>query len=117
MELNVNWFAGAGFVVEDAQFFTTRSGRPKVVFRMVLPRHPQLPKKSPEEGDFYSVVALGDRFVHLVDHLRRGVPLVVFGYVQSRDITRDGEKRTVSEIGAEALYLIQTISEDKSDPD
>ena len=79
------------------------------MFRMVLPRHPRLPKKSPETGDFYSVVALGDRFVGLVDRLRQGVPVVVFGYVQSRDITREGEQHTVSEIGAEAIYLVRTI--------
>ena len=85
----VNFFAGAGYLVEDAQFFTTRTGRPKVTFRMALPRHPQLPLKQPENADYYTVIALGDRFVPLLDHLSTGTPVVVFGYAQSRDVTVD----------------------------
>ena len=113
MESSVNFFAGIGYVVKDAQFFTTRSDRPKVVFRMVLPRHRRRPRKSPETGDYYSVVAVGDQFVPLVGHLRQGVPVVVFGYVQSRDITQDGKEHTVSEIGAEAIYLIREMGDQK----
>jgi single-stranded DNA-binding protein len=105
----VNFFAGAGYLVEDAQFFTTQTGRPKVTFRMMLPRHPQLPLKQPENADFYTVIALGDRFVPLLDHLCRGRPVVVFGYAQSRDVTVDERQCVVSEIGASAIYLIQDV--------
>ena len=104
---SVNFFAGVGVVVEDARFFTTRTGRPKVTFRMVSPRSARLPKKQPESGDYYSVVAHGDRFVPLADHLRCGAPVVVFGYVQSRDVLHNGAERTVNEIGAEAIYLVR----------
>jgi single-stranded DNA-binding protein len=105
----VNFFAGAGYLVEDAQFFTTRTGRPKVTFRMALPRHPQLPLKQPENADYYTVIALGDRFVPLLDHLSTGTPVVVFGYAQSRDVTVDEQQHVVSEIGASAIYLIQDV--------
>jgi single-stranded DNA-binding protein len=105
----VNFFAGAGYLVEDAQFFTTRTGRPKVTFRMALPRHPQLPLKQPENADYYTVIALGDRFVPLLDHLSTGTPVVVFGYAQSRDVTVDEQQHVVSEIGASAIYLIQDL--------
>ncbi len=114
---SVNFFAGAGYVVEDARIFITRSGRPKVTFRMVVPRSPRLPKKNPEHGDFYSVIGVGERFAHLVDHLRQGAPVVVFGYIQSRDIRVDGAKRTVNEVGAEAIYLIQFPGEDNGGGD
>lgn len=107
-----NFFAGAGFLVEDAQFFTTRAGRPKVTFRMVSPRDPRLPKKQPENGDYYTVVALGDRFVALVEHLRRGTPVVVLGCVQSRDVEMNGSPRTVNEIAAEAVYIVQPVGLD-----
>ena len=102
----VNFFAGAGYLVEDAQFFTTRTGRPKVTFRMALPRHPQLPLKQPENADYYTVIALGDRFVPLLDHLSTGTLVVVFGYAQSRDVTVNEQQHVVSEIGASAIYLI-----------
>jgi len=105
----VNFFAGAGYLVEDAQFFTTRTGRPKVTFRMALPRHPQLPLKQPENADYYTVIALGDRFVPLLDHLSSGTPVVVFGYAQSRDVTVEDRPSVVSEIGASAIYLIQDV--------
>ena len=105
----VNFFAGAGYLVEDAQFFTTRTGRPKVTFRMALPRHPQLPLKQPENADYYTVIALGDRFIPLLDHLSTGTPVVVFGYAQSRDVTVENRPCVVSEIGASAIYLIQDL--------
>ncbi len=108
--ISINFFAGAGYVVEAGQLFVTQSGRPKVTFRMVIPRHPRLPKKNPARGDFYSVIALGDQFVPLVDHLKRGTPVVVIGYAQSRDVSVNGQKRTVNEIGADAVFLIRQLS-------
>lgn len=101
-----NFFAGSGFLVEDAQFFTTRNGRPKVTFRMMSPRDPRLPKKQPN-GDFYTVVALGDHFADLVDRLRRGTQVVVVGCVQSRDVMVDGNARTVNEILADVVYVVE----------
>jgi single-stranded DNA-binding protein len=107
----MNFFAGVGYLVEDARFFTTRTGNPKVTFRMILPRHPRLPKKHPEDGDYYTVIALGDEFVGLLDHLSRGTPVVVFGYAQSRDVTVQNRPRVVNEIGADAIYLVRDPSE------
>lgn len=106
----LNFFAGSGFLVEDAQFFTTRNGRPKVTFRMVSPRDPRLPKKQPN-GDYYTVVGLGDHFVTMVDRLRQGTQVVVVGCVQSRDVVVDGDARTVNEILASAVYIVEPASE------
>ena len=111
----INFFTGFGFLVEDAQFFTTRSGRPKVTFRMALPRNSQLPQKKPNNSDYYTVVALGDRFVEMVEHLKRGVPVVVFGYVQSRDVNVNGEQRTAHEIAASALYIVRPVGSEESE--
>jgi single-stranded DNA-binding protein len=106
----VNFFAGAGYLTEDAQFFFTRTGRPKVAFRMMLPRHPQLPLKQPQNADFYTVIALGERFVPLLDHLSAGTPVVVFGYAQSRDALVGERQCVVSEIGASAIYLVRDVA-------
>jgi len=110
----INFFTGFGYLVEDAQFFTTRKGRPKITFRMALPRSPQMPRK-PSNSDYYTVVALGDRFVEMVEHLKRGVAVIVVGYVQSRDINVNGEQRTAHEIAASALYIVQTPISNEGD--
>ena len=99
----INFFAAVGRLVDDAEFYPTRSGRPKIVFRLAIPRHPRLPRKKPATGDFYTVVCHGPRFLPLLDHLVAGREVVVFGWAQSRDV--DGEQRTVNEIGADAIVL------------
>lgn len=103
----VNFFTGVGVVVQDAQFFVTHSGKPKVTFRAVFPRHPMLPHKGKNNGDYYTVVALGKPFVPYLSHLQTGSQVVVFGFAQSRDIEVRGEERTAYEIVAQALFLVQ----------
>jgi single-stranded DNA-binding protein len=100
----VNVFAGVGRVVDDAQFFATRGGRPKISFRLAIPRHPRLPRKKPATGDFYSVICYGEKFVPLLDHLVKGCEVVVVGWAQSRDLKRKRDG-TVNEIGAQAVVL------------
>jgi single-stranded DNA-binding protein len=111
----VNVFFGAGYAVRDAELFTTRTGRPKVTVRVAFPRDPSLPWKEPSGGDYYTVVGLGERFVPLVSHLQQGTPVVVFGYAQSRDVEVRGEERTVSEIGAQAIYVVREVRNDDED--
>jgi single-stranded DNA-binding protein len=112
----LNFFAGFGYLTGDAEFFMTRSQRPKVTFRFRIPRSANMPRKGRSRSDFYSVVALGERFVPLLDHLTQGVPVVVHGFVQSRDITVKGRPRTVSEIAANAVYLVCLPNEDGARP-
>lgn len=108
---NCNFFVGAGRLVEDAMFFTSRTGRPKVTFRMMLPRDSSLPRKMPDGCDFYSVIALGKDFVPLLDHLTKDAWVVVVGYIQSRDIvTSKGRPSVAHEVGARAIYLVKMIN-------
>jgi len=101
--VTINFFAGVGRIVADAEFFTTHRGRPKITFRIALPRHPRLPRKKPLTSDFYSVICYGERFIPLLDHLVMGREVAVFGWAQSRDVQ---DHRTVNEIGAEAVVLV-----------
>lgn len=103
--VSVNFFAGVGRLVSDAEFYTSRKERPKISFRLAIPRHPRLPHKIPASTDYYQVVCLGDRFLPLLRHLTTGREVVVFGWVQSRDVEVAGKQRTVYEIGAEGIVL------------
>lgn len=95
-----------GWLVRDAQFFTTRSGRPKVVFRLAVPRDVAKPTKPGGNVDFIQVVAYGDRFVKLLPHLKRGVKVAVTGWTQSRDVVVDGIHRVVVETVAETISFV-----------
>ncbi len=97
-----------GWLVRDAQFFTTRSGRPKIVFRLAVPRDITKPPKAGggSNVDFIQVVTYGDRFVELLPHLRRGVRVAVMGWTQSRDVIVDGIHRVVVETVAETISFV-----------
>jgi len=88
-----------GRLTEDAGFYLTRSGRPKLTFRMAVPRPGGW--KGPK-ADYVTVVCLGRRFQPLLDQLVKGVPVTVIGRLQSRDIP-DG--RTAVEVRAEAVLV------------
>lgn len=103
----MNFFAGFGYLCGDAQFFLTRSQRPKITFRLRIPRSANMPQKGRSRADFYTVIALGERFMPLLNHLTQDTPVVIHGFVQSRDITVKGHPRTVSEIAANAVYLVR----------
>lgn len=110
-----NVFFGTGYAVRDAELYTTRTGRPKFTVRVAFPRDPSMPFKEPAGADYYTVIGLGERFVPLYGHVRQGTPVVVFGYAQSRDVEVDGQERTVSEIGAQAIYVVREVADDGSD--
>jgi len=92
--------------VEDAEFFTTRSGKPKISFRIAIPRAPDLPRKKPSSEDFFTITCYGERFVSLLDTLTRGRQVVVVGWVQSRDLDTPDGPRVVNEIGARAVIPV-----------
>lgn len=95
-----------GKVVGDAEFFPTRSGKPKICFRIAIPRTPDLPRKKPASGDFFTVTCYGERFVPLLDLLTTGRRVVVVGWAQSRDVDGPDGRRTVNEIGARAVIPV-----------
>ena len=95
-----------GRLVRDARFFVTRSGRPKVVFRLAVPRDASKPSKPEGNVDFIQVVAYGDRFAALLPYLKRGVKVTVTGWTQSRDVVVDGVHRVVVETVAEIISFV-----------
>lgn len=102
----VNVVTVIGTVVDDPEIYPTRTGKPKVSFRIAIPRSSELPKKKPANYDFYTVVCQGERFVPLVETVAKGRQVVVIGWVQSRDVEIDGERRVVHEIGARQVLPI-----------
>lgn len=92
-----------GNLCDDAQVFMTRSGRPKLSFRLRVPRSRSLPQKVPANADFFSVVAYGDRYVDLAPLLTAGTEVLTFGTTQSRDV-EDGS--VITEILAREIVII-----------
>jgi len=95
-----------GRILTDAEFFPTRSGKPKISFRVAIPRTPDLPYKRPVSSDFFTVLCYGERFVPLLDILTTGRWVVVVGWAQSRDVDTPEGRRTVNEIGARAVVPV-----------
>ena len=64
-----------GRLVSDAEFFRTQTGRPKITFRLMVPRAANMPPKSsaPQNADFIQVVMYGERYLPLLPHLVKGV--------------------------------------------
>jgi len=101
-----------GRLVSDARFFITRSGRPKITFRLAVPRDITKPPKSGGNVDFFQVVAYGDRFATLLPRLRKGVKVAVTGWTQSRDVQVDGVHRVVVETVADSIAFVAEEPED-----
>ena len=92
-----NFITIAGRLTADPQLYITRSGRPKVTFRLACPRPDG---RGQQSADYVTVVCLGQRFQPLLDELSRGTLVTVTGRLVSRDI-RDG--RTATEIRADTV--------------
>lgn len=82
-----------GFLCEDAQVFLSRTGKPKICFRMGVPRDRTLPQKQPVSADFFSVVMYGDKYLDLLPLLTAGQEVLTIGITQSRDMS-DGSVTT-----------------------
>ena len=92
-----------GRLTADPELYQTRSGRPKVTFRVACPRHAG---EGTQSADFFTVVCLGERFVPLLDALAKGKRVTVFGRLTSRDIPGG---RTVTEIRADTVLPIAEL--------
>lgn len=106
----INNVTVVGRLLGDAEIFPTRSGKPKLSFRIAIPRSPDLPRKKPASGDFFTVICYGERFVSLLDLLTAGRQVVVVGWAQSRDVDTPEGQRVVNEIGARAVIPVLDLT-------
>ncbi|HTP10537.1 MAG TPA: single-stranded DNA-binding protein [Anaerolineae bacterium] len=97
-----------GFLTESARLFVSRSGQPRITFRMeVWIDDDNLPPKKPAGVDYFSVVAFGADFVNLLPQLGTEREVTLAGRLRSRDIDADGH-RVVTEIVAHEIVPLQT---------
>jgi hypothetical protein len=97
-----------GFLTEPARLFVSRSGQPRIVFRMeVWIDDENLPPKKPAGVDYFSVVAFGTEFVGLLPQLEMEREVTLAGRLRSRDIDTD-DRRVVTEIVAHEIVPLKT---------
>jgi single-stranded DNA-binding protein len=97
-----------GFLTESARLFVSRSGQPRITFRMeVWIDDENLPPKKPAGVDYFSVVAFGPGFAHLLPQLEREREVTLAGRLRSRDVDVDG-RRVVTEIVAHEIVPLKT---------
>ena len=88
-----------GRLTADPEIYQTRSGQPKVTFRIACPRQVNAGSQS---ADYFTIVCLGERFVPLLDVLTKGRGVTVVGRLVSRDVPGG---RTATEIRAQNVSL------------
>ena len=104
----VNQVRLRGFLTEPARLFVSRSGQPRIAFRMeVWIDDEDLPPKKPAGVDYFSVVAFGTNFVNLLPQLAMEREVTLAGWLRSRDIDTDG-RRIVTEIVAHEIVPLKT---------
>ena len=87
MHQPINQVRLRGFLTESARLFVSRSGQPRLTFRLEVWIDDQsLPPKKPAGVDYFSVVAFGTQFVGLASELVRGREVTVSGRLRSRDL-------------------------------
>jgi single-stranded DNA-binding protein len=97
-----------GFLTESARLFVSRSGQPRIAFRMeVWIDDENLPPKKPAGVDYFSVVAFGTEFVSLLPQLAPDREIALAGRLRSRDIDAAG-RRVVTEIVAHEIVPLKT---------
>ena len=99
-----------GRLVQDAEFFVTRSNRSKITFRIAVPRDMSKPVKNDDSGnvDIIRVVAYGTKFMPLRTRLRVRTKVLVQGWTQSRYVTtRDGRRQMVTETVADTIAILE----------
>ena len=97
-----------GFLTEPARLFASRSGQPRIAFRMeVWIDDENLPPKKPVGVDYFSVVAFGTGFIGLLPQLEQEREVTLAGRLRSRDIDTDG-RRVVTEIVAHEIVPLKT---------
>ncbi len=104
----VNQVKLRGFLTESAQLFVSRSGQPRLTFRLeVWIDDRNLPPKKPAGVDYFSVVAFGTQFVGLARELVRGREIIVSGRLRSRDLDTVAQ-HVVTEVMAQEITVLET---------
>jgi single-stranded DNA-binding protein len=104
----INQVRVRGFLTESARLFVSRSGQPRITFRMeVWIDDESLPSKKPAGVDYFSVVAFGTQFLGLLSQLASEREVTLTGRLRSRDIDTDG-RRVVTEIVANEIVPLKT---------
>ena len=97
-----------GFLTEPARLFVSRSGQPRIAFRLeVWIDDEKLPPKKPAGVDYFSVVAFGTDFLDLLPQLGAEREVTLAGRLRSRDVDTDG-RRVVTEIVAHEIVPLKT---------
>ncbi len=99
-----------GRLVQDAEFFLTRSNRNKISFRIAVPRDANKPAKNDGGGnvDIIRVVAYGTKFMPLLERLRVKTEVMIQGWTQSRYVTtHDGRRQVVIETIADNIAILE----------
>ncbi len=93
MHQPVNEVRLQGFLIESARLFISRSGQPRIAFRMeVWIDDENLPPKQPAGVDYFSVVAFGARFVLFLTQLNDDREIALVGRLRSRAVDIDGRR-------------------------
>jgi single-stranded DNA-binding protein len=108
MHQPINQVRLRGFLTEPARLFVSRSGQPRLTFRLEVWIDDQnLPPKKPAGVDYFSVVAFGSQFVGLAPELVRGREVTVSGCLRSRDLDTAAQQ-VVTEVVAREIVLLET---------
>src|SRR5512144_43579 len=108
MHQPINQVRLRGFLTEPARLFVSRSGQPRVTFRLeVWIDDVDLPPKKPAGVDYFSVVAFGSQFVGLVPALARGREVTISGCLRSRDLDTAAQQ-VVTEVVARDIAVLET---------
>ncbi len=108
MHQPINQVRLRGFLTEPARLFVSRSGQPRLTFRLEVWIDDQsLPPKKPAGVDYFSVVAFGSQFVGLAAELVRGREVTVSGRLRSRDLDT-ATQQVVTEIVAQDITVLET---------
>ena len=108
MHQPINQVRLRGFLTEPARLFVSRSGQPRLTFRLeVWIDDTNLPPKKPAGVDYFSVVAFGSQFVGLATDLVRGREVSVAGRLRSRDLDTAAQQ-VVTEVVAQEITVLET---------
>ncbi len=108
MHQPINQVRLRGFLTEPARLFVSRSGQPRLTFRLeVWIDDADLPPKKPAGVDYFSVVAFGSQFVGLAPDLMRGREVSVSGRLRSRDLDTAAQQ-VVTEVVAQEITVLET---------
>src|SRR5512137_2135340 len=115
MHQPINQVRLRGFLTEPARLFVSRSGQPRLTFRLEVWIDDQsLPPKKPAGVDYFSVVAFGTQFVGLASELVRGREVTVSGRLRSRDLDTAAQQ-VVTEVVAQEITVLETRAQAQRD--